>query len=210
MFIKNHMISKDKLVTFQMDEKLKEAFEFMEKEKLLAVPVFYKEIFVGILKLYDIYKRYFESKIINREEFLIKTEIKEIMNDEFISLKHDDVIDNVYNILSETHVPFFTVVDDCNNFIGIIHHSTILKCIEEDYGLNSKDRIIILIHKKSNELINLTSILSKSGAKIINICVKECKLINIHKVVLKIEECNLDLLINKIESHGFKVDRIIK
>ena len=106
MYVRNHMLSKDKLVTVQLRENVKSALDKIIEGDFLSLPVLDGDEFKGIIMKEAIYRTYFEGNYEDKEQFLLNTTVEELYNDEYKSIKEYELIENASYLLKELRTPF--------------------------------------------------------------------------------------------------------
>lgn len=73
MYVKNHMLPKEKLTTLSLNESIDSALKKIEKGDFLSLPVLDGEKFKGIFMKEAVYRYFFEVKTDDKEIFLVDT-----------------------------------------------------------------------------------------------------------------------------------------
>ncbi len=210
MYVRNHMLSKDKLVTVQLRENVKSALDKIIEGDFLSLPVLDGDEFKGIIMKEAIYRTYFEGNYEDKEQFLLNTTVEELYNDEYKSIKEYELIENASYLLKELRTPFLPVFDKRGNFVGILTHFAIFNAFAEIFGFDKGTRIVVYMFDIPGQLAKLTEVLKKEDINILNFAVMDAKVLGVYKVILRVDTENVDGLINKIEKAGFKVGDIVK
>lgn len=205
MFVNDYMLLKENVIVLEPEISLKEALEKLEDKNYLSLPVVHNGNYKGILNKNDIYKNYFNVELDDRNKYLLDTKVKEIIKPDLNCIKENELIENAFYILKRIKTHYLAVIDNCDSFVGILTHKLVFNALANDYGLNSGEIIGLLLHNNPKELSRLIQIITKEGANIVNLSVKDSNLINILKVIIKVENCNIEMLISKLESDGFKI-----
>lgn len=210
MYVRNHMLSKDKLVTVQLRENVKSALDKIIEGDFLSLPILDGDEFKGIIMKEAIYRTYFEGNYEDKEQFLLNTTVEELYNDEYKSIKEYELIENASYLLKELRTPFLPVFDKRGNFVGILTHFAIFNAFAEIFGFDKGTRIVVYMFDIPGQLAKLTEVLKKEDINILNFAVMDAKVLGVYKVILRVDTENVDGLINKIEKAGFKVGDIVK
>ena len=80
MYVKNHMLPKDKLTTLRLDENLGSALEKINQGSFLSLPVVDGDKFKGYLMKESIYRNYFENDSKDKEKFLENAKVIDLYN----------------------------------------------------------------------------------------------------------------------------------
>lgn len=210
MYIRNHMLPKEKLTTVQLDDNLKSVLEKIDSGDFLSLPVFDKEKFKGIIMKETIYRTYFESSSNDKAAYLSNTKVKEIYNEEYKSISGDEGIEEASYLLKELRTPFLPVFNGQNSFIGILTHYAIFKAFSEVYGLDKGTRIVVNMFNLPGQIARLTEVIRKENINIMNLTTVDPEVLDIMQVIIRIDIDSEDLnrLIEKMQLSGFKIGAI--
>jgi len=210
MYVKNYMLPKENLVMLQHDESLKSALKKINKGDFLSLPVLKEDKFIGILMKEVIYRTYFEKGYSDKEKFLEETKVGDLYNSNVNTIYDSELIEKASYLLNELRTPFLPVFNENDRFIGILTHSIIFNAFSEIFGVKSGTRISINVYDIPGQIAKLTEIIRKSNINIANFAVMDAKVMGIYNVVLRVDECDVDNLIEKIEKAGFKISEITR
>lgn len=205
MYVRNHVLHKDKLTTVRMDESLESALSKMIGGNFLSLPVVDDGEFKGLLMKEAIYRKYFEEGYQDREKYLKNTEVRDLILEKFEVISGDERIEKASYLLKELSIPFLTVLDSNGKFDGILTHKAIFNAFSEVFGLEEGYRIVINLLDVPGQLARLTDFLRKEGANIINLAIVDAKVMGIVRVVLRVDTDAADDLINSLKEEGFKI-----
>ncbi len=208
MYVKNHVLSKNKLVMLQVEDSISEALDKITKGDFLSLPVLDGEKFVGILMKETIFRRYFEEGFTDKEKYLKETKVKDLCKTDVKTINENVFIENASYLLNEFRTPFLPVLDDRGNFKGILTHSSIFNAFSEIFGLNKGTRIVINVYDIPGQIAKLTETIRKADANIANFAVMDAKVMDVYKVVVRVDITDVGELIEKIEKAGFKVSEV--
>lgn len=210
MYIKNHMLVKNKLTTVQLEDTLGVALEKINEGDFLSLPVFEGEVFKGIIMKEAIYRRYLELGKTDKDEYLNTTKIKDIYNKEYSTIDADESIDKASYLLKEFRTPFLPVVDSNKKFVGILTHFAIFKAFAEVYGLNRGTRIVINMFDLPGQIARLTEVVRKENINIMNLTTIDPEVFDLMQVILRVDTDDVSVLVEKIQLAGFKIGEINK
>ncbi|NMA86111.1 MAG: CBS domain-containing protein [Tissierellia bacterium] len=210
MYVKNHMLPKEKLTVLDLNENVSSALEKIEEGDFLSLPVFEGENFKGILMKEAVYRYYFESDSQDKEAFLKDIKVKDIYNDKFKSIMEDELIENASYLLKEWNTPFLPVFNSRDNFVGILTHYSIFKAFAEVFGFEKGTKIVVNMFDTPGQLARLTEVIRKENINIMNFTVMDAKVLGVYRVILRVDTDNPDNLIDKISRAGFKIGDIGK
>lgn len=208
MYVKNHMLSKEKLVMLQMEDSISDALDKITKGDFLSLPVLNGEKFVGILMKETIFRHYFEEGYSDKEKYLNEIKVKDLCNTDVKTINENVFIEKASYLLNEFRTPFLPVLDDKSNFKGILTHSSIFNAFSEIFGLNKGTRILINVYDIPGQIAKLTETIRKANVNIANFAVVDAKVMDVFKVVVRVDITEVDELIEKIEKAGFKVAEV--
>ncbi|MBE6083340.1 CBS domain-containing protein [Sporanaerobacter sp. PP17-6a] len=211
MYVKNHMLTKDKLTVVYLDEDMRSALKKIDEGDFLSLPVFDRNNFKGILMKEAIYRYYYDSDFCgNKSKFLDDVKVKDIYSINFKSIRENEPIEDASYLLNELRTPFLPVFDARNNFVGILTHKAIFDAFSEMFGLGEGTRITVNLLDVPGQLAKLTEIIRKENVNILNIAVMDAKIMDVYKVVIRINTKDVENIIEKIEKSGFKVEDVSK
>lgn len=210
MFIRNHMLSKENLTTVELEESLGSALDKIEKGNFLSLPVIEGNEFKGILMKEAIYRNYMEAGEPDKDKYLRNTLVKEIYNNIYESISADEKIEKASYLLKEFRTPFLPVFDSNNKFVGILTHFAIFNAFSEIFGIDKGTRIVVNMFDLPGQLARLTDVIRKENINIINFAIMDPKVLDLIQVILRVDTDNVDRLVEKIQSAGFKIGEVAK
>ena len=206
MYVKNHILTKDKLTVVYLDEDMRSALKKIDEGDFLSLPVFDRNNFKGILMKEAIYRYYYDSDFCgNKSKFLDDVKVKDIYSINFKSIRENEPIEDASYLLNELRTPFLPVFDARNNFVGILTHKAIFDAFSEMFGLGEGTRITVNLLDVPGQLAKLTEIIRKENVNILNIAVMDAKIMDVYKVVIRINTKDVENIIEKIEKSGVKI-----
>lgn len=208
MYVKNHVLSKDKLVMLQVEDNISNALDKIIKGDFLSLPVLDGDKFVGILMKETIFRHYFEEGNTDKEKYLRETKVKDLCKTDVKTINENVFIENASYLLNEIRTPFLPVLNNKGNFIGILTHSSIFNAFSGILGFNEGTRITINVYDIPGQIAKLTETIRKANVNIANFAIMDAKVMDVYKVVIRVNTANVDELIEKIEKAGFKVSGV--
>ncbi len=203
------MLPKDELTILELEESLGSALNKINNGDFLSLPVMDGNEFKGILMKEAIYRSYMELGKSDRDEYLNNTTVKEIYNNKFESTSADERIEKASYLLKEVRTPFLPVFNE-NKFVGILTHFAIFKAFAEIFGIDNGTRIVVNMFDLPGQLARLTDVIRKENINIINFAIMDPKVLDLIQVILRVDTDDVDRLIEKIQSAGFKIGEIAK
>ncbi|MBN8208024.1 CBS domain-containing protein [Bacillus sp. NTK071] len=187
------------------DTKLSETLQLLKEREIDGVPVIKGNKYVGIVTFNRIYKAYFKSDVTDKEKFLNETSAGDIAYQKDVTVDQEAVFETT--LLLAKNAPLIAVVDDNQNFIGIITRSDILDQFQSAFGMRKPGiRIAFASSETEGRIARLAKIAKKFHENIISLSTFDESNQNVRRIVMKIEKSeNLDQFIAKLEQNGFKV-----
>ncbi|MBU5426414.1 CBS domain-containing protein [Tissierella pigra] len=210
MFIKNYMLPKEELITVDLSESIGEALNKINEGNFLSLPVVDGAEFKGIIMKEAIYRIYLESGNCNRDEYLNNTKVKDIYNNDYESISADERIETASYLLKQLRTPFLPVFDSTNKFVGILTHFAIFKAFSEIFGIDKGTRIVINMFDLPGQLAKLTDVIRKENINIINFAIMDPEVLDLIQVVLRVDSEDVERLVEKIQSAGFRIGEVEK
>lgn len=208
MYVKNHMLPKANLVTLQINESLESALNKINEGNFLSLPVFDEEIFKGILMKESIFRRYFEEGHSDKDKYLKEVQVQELLQTEVKTISEGDYIESASYLLSELRTPFLAVLNHNNQFVGILTHYAIFNAFSQILGVKEGTRIVINVYDTPGQIAKLTGVIKKANVNIDNFVVMDAKVMDIYRIILRVDTHNVDELVERIEKAGFKIAEI--
>ena len=210
MYVKNHMLHKNKLTTLELDDDIESALEKLNQGDFLSLPVLDGNEFKGYLMKEVIFRKFFEIGGKDRGEYLRNTKVKDLYNTNYKSIKEDEYVENASYLLKEWRTPFLPVFDYKEHFVGILTHNSIFNAFSEIFGLEKGTRIVVNMLDIPGQLAKLTEVIRKENANIINFAAVDAKVLDVYRVIIRVDTSDVVGLIEKIEKAGFKIGEISK
>lgn len=210
MFIKSHMLPKEKLTIVQLNDNLEDVLEKINSGDFLSLPVFDQDVFKGIIMKETIYRTYFENSETDKEAYLKETKVKEIYSEDYKSISGDERIEKASYLLKELRTPFLPVFNHSNKFIGILTHFAIFKAFSEVFGLDKGTRIVVNMFDLPGQIARLTEVIRRENVNIMNLATVDPEVLDLIQVVIRIDvdSKDLDRIVEKIQLAGFKIGEI--
>lgn len=210
MYIRNHMLEKEKLTTVELGESIGNALKKIEQGDFLSLPVMENNEFKGIIMKEAIYRQYFELGKTDKDEYLKNTTVNEIYTNRYESITADEKIETASYLLREFRTPFLAVFDSKNKFVGILTHYSIFNAFSDIFGIDKGTRIVVNMFDLPGQIARLTDVIRKENANIINLAIMDPKVLDLIQVVLRVDTDDINKLIEKIQLAGFKIGEVTK
>lgn len=210
MYIRNHMLQRHKLTTVQLEESIGSALEKINQGDFLSLPVMDGDEFKGIVMKEAIFRHFFGSEVSDKEKYLKETLVKEVFNDRFESIGADERIEKASYLLREFRTPFLPVFDDKDRFVGILTHFAIFNAFSEILGIDRGTRIVVNMFDLPGQIAKLADVIRKENANIINLAIMDPKVLDLVRVILRVDTEDGDKLAKKIQLAGFRIGEVSK
>lgn len=205
MFVKNSMLTKDKLVTITPKDSIKKAIDVMEENNFLSIPVAEGEKFYGSISKERIYTFYYE-KCLDKQCLLTDFTVESIMRSDVPTIHPLDQMEKAAHFLEVKSVSFVAVVDEYGAFKGIVTHHAIFHEFTELFGLNKGRRLSVIAYDIPGQISKLTKIISENNGDVISFVVVDPKsLTDVKEVVIRIRTDNFQGILEKVKESGFKI-----
>ena len=210
MYVKNHMLPKEKLTIVELKQDIGSALKKINEGNFLSLPVFDGGKFKGVLMKEAIYRYYFEMESIEKDKFLSEIKVEDLYNGKYTSIREDELIENASYLLKEWRTPFLPVFNSKNVFVGILTHISIFNAFSEIFGLDKGTRIVVNMFDIPGQLAKLTEVIRKENVNILNFAAVDAKVLDVYKVIIRVDTDDVNDLIDKIDKAGFKIGEIIR
>ncbi len=195
----------DDLDTISVDDTVGYALSIIEDKGLLSLPVVEKRKFIGILSRQFVYESYFKEDGGAKDVFLNR-QVREFMKTTVPSVNQDDMlVEEAASMFFENNkLRFIPVVDDQQEFMGIVTKKAILNRFQAIYGLH-EPRLVIYIYDFKGKLAKITDIIAKAGGNIKNIVQADTEVLGLQEITMRIQSKNIKKVVKSLGSHGFDV-----
>lgn len=205
MFVKNLMLPKEKLVTITPKDNIQKALQLIEDNHFLSIPVVEGTKFYGSISKEKIYAYYYE-KCPDRQCFLKDFLVEGVMRTDVPTINPVDNLERAVHFLEVNNVAFLAVIDDDDQFVGIVTHHAIFEEFTGIFGISKGKRLAIVAYDVPGQISKLTSIVTKENANILSLAVVDPKsMLDVKEIVMRVNTEDYPALIEKVKEAGFKV-----
>lgn len=208
MLVRSIVTPASELMTVSTKDLAKTAFQMIEENGFLSLPVVDEKKFVGFLSKQYIYDMFFASKAVSLEAFLEKP-VSDFISEKVDTVSEDLSVEEAADLFFNNKIRFIPVNDSYGNFVGIVTQKSLFKIITKIYGLRDP-KIVILMDDFKGLLAKLTETISKQGANIVNIANIDTEVMGLQEVSVRVECEDLDKLVEKLKEKGYKVKEVIR
>ena len=206
MFVKNHMIKKEMLTLVDLEDSLETTLKKMATDNFLSLPVVYNGELKGKIMKEKIYWGYVEEAYDSFNEYTINKKVQDLYDDKIQFVYEDDEIEEASYLLGRIKMPFLTVINSNNEFVGILTHSAIFKAFSRVIGLDKGYKIVVDMEDRPGQLARFTELLKNENVNIVNISIVGKTEDGYLRNIIRVEVEDLDDLLIKIKSIGYRVN----
>ncbi|EGT3615288.1 CBS domain-containing protein [Clostridium perfringens] len=205
MLVKAVMTKKDNLDLVTSKTVLKDALKIMDDNNFLSIPVVDGNKFRGAVSKSCIYEHYFKNNL-SKEELLNNVTVGEIFKTEIPIISKEEHIEKAVAMLEKMRISFVAVVDEFDNFKGILTHKAVFKEFNNAFGLNKGERIVIRTFDVPGQLSKMTKIISQEEADILSVVIIDTKsLTEVKEVIVRIKNGDINNIKKNLKDSGFKL-----
>ncbi|MGG5462806.1 CBS domain-containing protein [Clostridium sp. B9] len=205
MLVKSVMTKKEKLDLVNSKTLLKDALKIMEDNKFLSIPVVDGDKFRGAVSKSCIYEYYFKNNI-SKEDLLNEITVEEILKTEIPIINKEEHIETAVAMLEKMRISFVAVVDEFNNFKGILTHKAVFREFTNAFGLNKGERIVVRSYDVPGQLSKITKIISQEEGDFLSVVIVDTKsLTDVKEVIVRVKDGNISEIKKKLKEAGFKL-----
>ncbi len=205
VLVKALMLQKEELITATPEDSLKVALNKINERNFLSIPVIDGKRFAGVISREKIFEEYFEIGG-NREDYLNNSKIKKIIRIDIPSVRPQDEIEKAAQLLVNYGVPFVAVINEVNEFEGIVTHFTIFKEFVSILGMDRGKRLSVIAYDIPGQIAKLTEIIARHGGDILSFVVLDPKIkTEVKEIVVRIKANNYIEIVESVSKAGFRV-----
>lgn len=207
MLIRPIILPANKLTTLSTKDTAQKAIQIIEENGFLSLPVVEEKKFLGFLSKQFIYDEFFKSGETDYNKFFQKT-VAEFITTPLEAVKESTPVEKAAEIFFTSKIRFLPVVDNNDNFVGILTQKALFDVIIKVFGLHDA-KLVILASDFSGVIAKISEIIYKHGANITNIVQMETGLMEVNEISIRLEGDNLEKLVEKLKNNGIKVREFI-
>ncbi|AYF05453.1 MULTISPECIES: cyclic di-AMP binding protein CbpA [Bacillus] len=204
MRVKYHFLPKQQVTFCKMNHSGEEALHIMNETGFRAIPVLAEDEkkFMGIIYKVDLLEKKCNSG-------LEKVSTEHMLEDSSAFIFEKDSFFRAFYVIRR--LPFLAVLNDYNEFVGILTHSNIFDVIEDSFGMRTGGYILTIATQDCKGTIKELGTLLKAF-NIGGLFTLDNGDQYIRRVIVNIadelNEKRLKQLIEKIEKKGFRVSHV--
>lgn len=205
VLVKALMLQREELITATPEDSLKTAISRINERNFLSIPVVDGRRFAGVISRERIFEEYFEVGG-NREDYLNNSKVRKIIRTDIPSVKPQDEIETAAQALINYGVPFVAVINDMDEFEGIVTHFTIFKEFVNILGIDRGKRLSVIAYDIPGQIAKLSEIISRNGGDILSFVVLDPKIkTEVKEIVVRIKADNFAEIVEAVSRAGFRV-----
>ncbi|HZW83245.1 MAG TPA: CBS domain-containing protein [Candidatus Deferrimicrobium sp.] len=206
MFVKNHLIPISQVTTLNATDSLHSALKIMDEHKHDALPVLDEnKQLVGLLSKQHVYKVFF-MKAQDKEVFLNTTSAGTLMKTDYKYVYEDALIETAIKLMTNMRMQFIVVYNSKNQFVGILTRRNLLEAMANALGIDKKGvRVEVVVNDTQGRLAALTKVLAKAGYNIMSIFMLDPNVMDLQKIVLRLDTKDEKRVVTLLNDSGFKV-----
>jgi len=191
MLIRPIILPVNKLTVLSTKDPAQKAIQIIEENGFLSLPVVEGKKFVGFLSKQFIYDEFFKSGETDYNKFFQKT-VAEFITTPLEAIKDSTPVEKAAEIFFNSKIRFLPVVDNNNDFVGILTQKALFDIITKVFGLHDA-KLVILASDFSG----------------VNIVQMDTGLMDVKEISIRLECENLDKLVEKLKNNGIKIREVI-
>lgn len=205
MLVKALMLHREELVSVTPEDSLKTALDRINERNFLSIPVIDGKRFAGVISRERIFEEYFQIGG-NREDYLKNTRVQKVIRPDIPSVRPQDEIEKAAEALINYGIPFVAVINDVNEFEGIITHFTIFKEFVNILGMDRGKRLAVIAYDIPGQIAKLSEIIARNGGDILSFVVLDPKIkTEVKEIVVRVRADNFGEIVNAVSRAGFRV-----
>jgi acetoin utilization protein AcuB len=208
MKVRAIMVPVSELTVLKPNDTAKDAIALIDKNNFLSLPVAENKKFVGFLSKQFIYDTFFSGDHPDIQEFLSRP-VSSFIHNRVEPVGPDLFIEQAAEIFFSKKVRFIPVVNDREEFLGIVTQNALFGVLTKIYGMHNS-KISIYTDDFKGVLSKIAEIISKNNGNISNIALIDTEVMGIQEISIRVESDDTDRIVKKLEEKGFKVREYIK
>ena len=157
MLIRPIILPANKLTTLSTKDTAQKAIQIIEENGFLSLPVVEEKKFLGFLSKQFIYDEFFKSGETDYNKFFQKT-VAEFITTPLEAVRESTPVEKAAEIFFASKIRFLPVVDNDNNFLGILTQKALFDVIIKVFGLHDA-KLVILASDFSGVIAKISEII---------------------------------------------------
>jgi len=213
MQVKNRMSKGVKIIS--PETSVSEAFYLMKENSIRRLPVVNNGKVVGIVTLSDLNKAAPSSATaLSMHELnylLVKTKIKDILpkKQNVVTIGPENYIETAAKRMRKHTISGLPVMDKDSKLVGMITETDIFDAFIDILGVKvDHSRIDFYTAERQGTLAEITGMIAAKGKNILNTVVFWDEKKNMYRVVFRLEELEVDDVVNELKNRGYEVEAV--
>ena len=202
-----------KVITINIKDDVKKAFELMKSKKIRHIPVLDGEKLVGVITNTDIRQVLIPSKSEGSEQIYYFTSkfstVGEIMTKDPITVTPQTDVEEAAILLQHCKIGGLPVVEG-DKLIGMITGTDILEVFIEIMGvINYSSRVDVALGEDAEAFQNVSKIIKENGAEIISVGMSPHEEKEKRVYYFRLDTDDIDTIAKAIEDNGYEVISVV-
>lgn len=203
MKVKAIMTQATKLTLLSPGDTAKNAIDAINEKGILSLPVVEGKKFVGFLSKQFVYETFFSEGVSDMTAFLERP-LSTFMHNRIEPISPDLPIEQAAKIFFENNVRFIPVVNELDEFMGIVTQKVIFGLLTKVYGLEDP-KIVVISNDVKGVISKVADIISRNGGNITNIVQLDTSVKGVQEISFRIIAKDINKIRVKIKENGYQV-----
>lgn len=203
MKVKAIMTHASKLTLLSPNDTAKNAIDAINEKGILSLPVVEGKKFVGFLSKQFVYETFFREGATDIKSFLERP-LSTFMHNRIEPIRPDLPIEQAAKIFFENNVRFIPVVNEQDDFVGIVTQKVIFGLLIKIYGLEDP-KIVVNTNDVKGVISKVADIISKNGGNITNIVQLDTSVKGVRQISIRVIAKDIDKIRAKIKDNGYQL-----
>lgn len=204
MLVKAIMIPFNQLQCLTIDNSVDESLNIIEENRLLSLPVVDGKKFVGVVSKQYLFEQYFKSCDNKSKEEFLKEKIDNYSKASILTIGPNVAIEDAAALFITSKYRFIPIVNDNDEFMGIITHQAIFKEYQKIFG-DRENVITIYTSNFKGAMAKIADTIAKAGGNIRNIVQIDTNVMNVQEIYISVACNDFEKVVNALKRDGFNV-----
>ncbi|MFH1626451.1 MAG: CBS domain-containing protein [Pseudomonadota bacterium] len=211
MIVRN--IISNNLITLQVNDDVKKAFELMKSKNIRHIPVLDGQKLVGIVTNTDLRQVLIPSKSEGSEQTYYFTSkfstVDEIMTRDPMTVSPETDVEEAARLLQQYKIGGLPVVED-DELVGMITETDILGVFIEIMGvIKYSTRVDVVLKEGADEFQNVSQIIREHGAKVISVGMSPHEEKEKRVYYFRLDTSDINPIAKAIKDSGYEVVSVV-
>lgn len=205
MLVKTIMQPYEKLTIITPEVSVKNALQLLNDTGYLSLPVVKDQKFYGAITKERIYSFYFESSG-DKKTILEDFTVEQMLRKDIPTIEPSKEVEKAVSMLQTMKIPFVAVVDEFQDFKGILTHKAVFEQFTQVFGLNKGQRLAVIAFDVPGQISKLARILTENNADVISFVVVDPRSVtDVKEIVVRMTTDKIDKITEEVKRAGFKI-----